>query len=119
MSDRPIIMPLDNGLWQLVEEWDGIPAGFVTDGGSIPRLLWRVIGPPVDAQTIAAFIRHDWNYQTARVKRKQADQQLYADLRAAGVSRLRAYAIYAGVRAFGGSHYCTDADTEGAEKSQL
>lgn len=26
MSDRPIIMPLDNGLWQLVEEWDGIPA---------------------------------------------------------------------------------------------
>lgn len=105
MSDRPIIMPLNNGLWQLVEEWDGIPAGFVTDGGSIPRLLWRVIGPPIDAQTIAAFIRHDWNYQTGRVKRKQADQQLYADLRAAGVSRVRAYAIYAGVRAFGGSHY--------------
>ena len=119
MSDRPIIMPLDNGLWQLVEEWDGIPAGFVTDGGSIPRLLWRVIGPPVDAQTIAPFIRHDWNYQTARVKRHQADNQLYADLRAAGVSRVRAYAIYAGVRAFGRSHYCADADTEGAEKSQL
>jgi hypothetical protein len=59
----------------------------------------------VDAQTIAAFIRHDWNYQTGRVKRHQADNQLYADLRAAGVSRLRAYAIYLGVLAFGGSHY--------------
>ena len=112
MSDRPIIMPLDNGLWQLVEDWDGIPAGFVTDGGSIPRLLWRVIGPPIDAQTIAAFIRHDWNYQTGRVKRHQADNQLYADLRAAGVSRLRAYAIYLGVLAFGGSHYYSPENEE-------
>lgn len=105
MSDRPIIMPLDKTRWQLVEEWDGIPAGFVTDGGSIPRLLWRVLGPPVDAQTIAAFIRHDWNYQTGRVKRHQADNQLYADLRAAGVGRVRAYVIYLGVLAFGRSHY--------------
>ena len=105
MSDRPIIMPMDNGYWRLVEEWDGIPAGFMTDGGSIPRLLWRVIGPPVDAQTIAPFIRHDWNYQSGCVKRKAADQQLYDDLRAAGVGRVRAYTIYIGVRAFGSSHY--------------
>ena len=105
MGNQPVITPCGGGMWSLVEDWDSIPAGFATDGGSIPRFLWRVLGPPVDAQTIAPFIRHDWNYQTARVKRKQADQQLYADLRTAGVSRLRAYAIYAGVRAFGGSHY--------------
>ena len=105
MSERPVITPVDDGLWQLVEEWDGIPAGFTTDGGSIPRLLWRVLGPPMDPQTCAAFILHDWNYQTGRVKRKAADEQLYDDLRAAGVGRVRAWTIYAGVRAFGGSHY--------------
>lgn len=105
MDNQPVITPCGGGMWSLVEDWDGILAGFATDGGSIPRFLWRVLGPPVDAQTIAAFIRHDYNYTTGRVKRKAADRQLYDDLRAAGVGRVRAYTIYIGVRAFGSSHY--------------
>ena len=39
------------------------------------------------------------------MKRKVADEKLYDNLRAAGVGRIRAYTIYAGVRAFGASHY--------------
>lgn len=114
MSDAPIISPVGGGMWRLTEPWDGIPAGFVTDGGSIPRFLWRVLGPPIDADTVAAYIRHDWNYQTGRVKRKAADAKLYADLRASGVGIIRANIIYAGVRAFGGSHYLTDRDASQA-----
>lgn len=107
MSDRPILVPHDDETWELADDYGEIPKGFVTDGGSIPRFFWRVVGAPTDPQTCGPYIKHDWKYQTGCVSRAQADEELYADLRAAGVGYFRAKAVYYAVRMFGASHYTT------------
>lgn len=105
MSDAPILKAREDGRWELAEDWQGIPAGFVTDGASVPRFFWRVLGAPVEAKTIGAFVKHDWAYQTGAKKRKAADGELYDDLRASGVSKFKAACYWLGVRAFGWLHY--------------
>lgn len=36
-----------------------VPAGYVSDGASIPRLAWRTIGPPFDDRWIRSALVHD------------------------------------------------------------
>ena len=54
MMAHPVLMPRDDGRYELVARYHEVPAGFVTDGASIPRLLWRVLGHPFEADTIGA-----------------------------------------------------------------
>ena len=105
MSDKPILVPRDDGTWELAEDYGEVPKGFITDGGSIPRLFWRLIGAPMEAATCAAYIRHDWKYATGCVSRLQADEERYEDLRAAGIDYFRAKAVYFAVRVCGWRHY--------------
>ncbi|WP_345859348.1 DUF1353 domain-containing protein [Shewanella algae] len=37
-----------------------IPKGFLTDGASIPKALWSLIGSPYLPEYITAAIVHDW-----------------------------------------------------------
>ena len=39
-----------------------VPAGFITDFASVPRMFWPIISP-IDTHANAAVI-HDWMYQT-------------------------------------------------------
>ena len=55
---HPVLMPRDDGRYELVARYHEVPAGFVTDGASIPRLLWRVLGHPFEADIIGAAVRH-------------------------------------------------------------
>ena len=116
MSDKPILIPHDNETWELAEDYGEIPKGFVTDCGSIPRFWWRFIGAPTEPRTCGLYIKHDWKYQTGCVPRKQADDELYDDLREAGIGYLRAKAVYYGVRYFGASHYNQKTNKEGHTK---
>lgn len=50
-----------------------VKAGFVFDGASIPRLLWRVCGHPLEAPRIAAALAHDWLYAAKCTSREDAD----------------------------------------------
>ena len=50
-----------------------VKAGFVFDGASIPRALWRVCGHPLEAPRIAAALAHDWIYASKAVPRADAD----------------------------------------------
>ena len=55
---------------RLVEKFDvkfrgedySVPAGFETDGASIPRFLWRICGHPMEAPRLYLAIIHDWFY---------------------------------------------------------
>ncbi len=70
---QPKIQPLPDGLhWRVLddftltlsEETVTVPAGFVTDGASVPRFGWVAI-PPVGRYFPAALV-HDWLYHRHR-----------------------------------------------------
>lgn len=115
--DLPKLVPPREagGAWTLAEDWrvlwrDGsfaLPAGFGTDGASIPRALWRVCGTPLDVPRLYAALVHDWLYSggVPCTTRAEADAA-YRDMQVAlGVSRAKAWAEWAALRLFGASHW--------------
>ncbi len=82
-----------------------IPAGFRSDGMSVPRFFWRWIGPPVDGRTLAASVAHDWLYKSKVVSRAKADAWYRRRLIADGYPAPKAWAVWAGIRLFGGGHW--------------
>lgn len=85
-----------------------VQAGTRTDGASIPRLLWRVCGHPLQAPRVYAALAHDWLYRNGwrfGITRKEADRIYRALLRHFGISAWRAAIEYTALRGFGGAHY--------------
>ena len=80
-----------------------VPAGFESDGASVPRFFWRAVFPPGDSQALRAAIIHDWIYreQPEGATRVDADKLFYTILVADGVPKYRALLAYWGVRLFG------------------
>lgn len=102
-------------VWEVGHEGSGveirIPAGFHSDGMSVPRILWALMPAWGDTGTRAAIL-HDWLLELAeplqkddlplyRKKRAEADRQFYEALIALGVEKWRARLCYLGVRAYG------------------
>ncbi len=87
-----------------------VPASFVTDFASIPRVLWTVL-PPTGAYGRAAVI-HDRLYRTPSVAtRAEADRVLYEAMGLCDVSWLTRHVIYAGVRLRGGAAWAREVAT--------
>ncbi len=80
-----------------------VPAGFRSDGASVPPFLWMSVSPKVDHRTIAGAIVHDFLYRSGLPgwTRKDADKMFYDIIRADGLSWLKAKKAYWGVRLFG------------------
>ena len=49
-----------------------IPRGFISDGGSIPRIFWRLFSP-LDSRYLKYYIQHDFIYATGIRERKESD----------------------------------------------
>ena len=77
-----------------------IPAGWSTDGASIPRFLWWWISP-FNGDYIEAAIVHDYLYMKKPVSRKRADAMFYTIMRQSGVPVLRAWLMFKAVDLFG------------------
>ena len=73
-----------------------VPAGFVTEFASIPRVLWSELSP-VGEHRLAAIV-HDYLYWFQPCEREETDNLLMIAMSQAGVSDLRRGAVYAGVR---------------------
>ena len=84
--EMPVVRFLGGSRCELVLDWhiegllpDGrvlyldVKAGFVFDGASIPRALWRVCGHPLEAPRIAAALAHDWIYASKCISRADAE----------------------------------------------
>lgn len=92
-----------------------VPAGMATDGASIPRFWWRVVGPPMCAAYTPAAVVHDAAYLgklrwlemgTAKpYTRKDADDLFRALMATLGVPAWRRDIMWAAVRACGGSRW--------------
>ena len=80
-----------------------VPAGFESDGASVPRFFWRIVFPPGDSQALRAAILHDYIYREhpAGWSRADADRLFFDVLTADGVPKTRAKLAYWGVRLFG------------------
>lgn len=80
-----------------------VAEGYETDGASIPRLFWRLIGGPFGKYREAAVI-HDWLYSENldhEYTRKQADGWFYEIMGELGVKQWRRWCMWKGVRVGG------------------
>lgn len=71
-----------------------VSPGFTTDGGSIPRFFWRVMGHPLGAYLLA-YIIHDALYSAEYFSRRECDEiflEILAELKACRMIRSAAYA---------------------------
>jgi hypothetical protein len=80
-----------------------VPAGFVTDMASVPRIPF--IYMLLDGRADLAGVPHDYMYSTGAMSRKMADKILYEACLVIGMSKFAAWAIYAGVRVGGSGRY--------------
>lgn len=87
-----------------------VPAGFITDLASVPRLPFAYL--LAGGIGHAAAVLHDWLYSCHAVDRKTADNLFYEALVALGISRWRAYLMWIGVRAGGWASW----DAEGSKQ---
>lgn len=74
-----------------------VPADFRSDGASMPRFFWRLIGHPFQMQYLREAILHDWLYRTQPCSRALADRIFY-ELLAGKVRSWRRRLIYRGLR---------------------
>jgi hypothetical protein len=108
----PLTPLLDGENWQLHEPMsytanDGttifIPAGFVTDFASVPRLFWNIL-PPTGVYDRAAIL-HDFLYRGQVFPRARCDALLNEAMVSLGVSWWIRWLIYGNVRMFGWMAY--------------
>lgn len=89
--------------------WRGItvPAGFMSDGATVPRFLWWFLPPWGDRATVAALI-HDFACDSLKAgapvpggeTRERCDGLFRAAVIELGVSRWRAWLSWSGIRAY-------------------
>ena len=88
--------------------WD-VPAGYSSNGASIPRAFWSIIGGPLEGAYRDAAIFHDYYCENFQVRWPEAwkrdwkklDRAFYYGMRARGVAESKAKLIYAAVYYFG------------------
>ncbi len=73
-----------------------VPAGFVTDMGSVPKLFWNIVDPWGKASK--AFLIHDWLYETKERSRLVSDAILLEAMEVLGVNWFKRNLIYRAVR---------------------
>jgi len=86
------------------EQWVTVPAGYLTDGASVPQLVWNLI-PPWGSYGQAAVV-HDLlcEYlaivvagELVSITRERCDEILYESMGVLGVQEWKCWVIYQGV----------------------
>ncbi|EMC1696318.1 DUF1353 domain-containing protein [Salmonella enterica] len=80
-----------------------VPAGFVTDLATIPRIFWTILPP--DGKYAKAAIIHDWMYDNALRTKKEADKIFLDGMTVLGVPKWKRAVMYQAVRLFGRGNY--------------
>ncbi len=116
----PIISPEpDTSFYRLVEDFSitvkgyliVVPAGFIFDGGSVPKLAQPILYTPFDPTVLITALVHDWLYTCHRVSggdkitRKTADKIQFELATQDGVPLRKRLIIYEGIRLGGRSHW--------------
>lgn len=75
----------------------GVSSGFVSDGGSIPAIAWPIVGHPLSAGILIAYLLHDAELK-AKISYRECTRRLDARLRALAISNARRVAIVMAVK---------------------
>ncbi|UOF79576.1 hypothetical protein [Caudoviricetes sp.] len=80
-----------------------VPAGFVTDGASVPAVFWTLVSNPYAPSSLRPALLHDWmcRQQGHHLTSAQVHRVFYAALLREGCAPLRAWCMYVAVRWFG------------------
>jgi hypothetical protein len=82
-----------------------VPAGFQTDGASIPRIFWSIVGHPLNGKHARAAVIHDFMYEAGIYSKENADNTFLEAMKADGVSKIRRTIIYYAVKLFGDGNF--------------
>jgi hypothetical protein len=74
-----------------------VPAGFVSDGASIPGSLWSFVGSPLTGQYVGAAVVHDYFCVVRRRSWRMTHKVFYEAMLASGVNINKARELYTGV----------------------
>lgn len=75
-----------------------VPKGFITDGASIPRLFWVIIGSPFTGRYSRAALVHDYLYHTQQYTRSRSDRIFLEAMKTLKVFWLKRRAMWMAVR---------------------
>lgn len=89
--------------------------GMATDGASIPRLFWRLIGCPLRGRYAPAALIHDGLYAAQDLPRAIADRLFREMLLDLGLHPAKAWTMYQAVKLGGDPSWCNR--TAGAIKA--
>ena len=93
--------------WRVVHDWHTpfgvVPAGFTTDGASVPRLLWAVFSP--SGVLWQASVIHDYLYSNAIKTKQYADNAFKQTALTFKARKYEALLAYYFVRLFGRGEY--------------
>ena len=85
--------------------WHVIPAGYVSDGASVPRFFWRILSPNIDGRTLVPSIIHDFEYENAIGTRGGADYDYAFRLYGNDYGIIKSSLTWIGVRVGGRKHW--------------
>lgn len=104
------LLPKKRGIWRVVRPlryvdnqgrtWT-VPAGEETDGASIPRFFWRILGHPLSWEFADCAVLHDYFYRSQIVCREEADQLFDQAMKSRGVPSWQRLILWSAVRMFG------------------
>lgn len=118
MLQIPKLTPISNTKYfrleeELVVDVDGmhivVPAGFITDGASTPKFLWKWL-PRVGPAYTAAGVVHDWLYKTKYVTVKRADEIFFLVMKMYDVQAALSLMMWMFVRGLGWWFYLHGGD---------
>lgn len=85
-----------------------VPAGFASDGASVPRLLWGLLSPCIDPVTLVPSVIHDFIYQMKIGARSVADMWYAEALVGAGYPEWKACLTFFGLKLLGWRRWGTE-----------
>ena len=94
-----------------------VPAGFITDFASVPKIFWSIL--PRDGVYVYPAIIHDYMYWMQDGTRDLADETLREGMQDFKIDTVSINAIYWGVRAGGGSAWTGNAKLKSSGERRI
>lgn len=99
----------DSGIWELTHPFVyknlpihiTVPTKFQSDGASIPKFAYSIIGAPWGGRYTYAAVVHDYGYKVQTRTRKQVDRIFLEGMKIQRVNRFKRWLMYRCVRMAG------------------